>query len=181
MESEAFFLKTERLGLRLLDFADNLGEGYSQWLNDPIVCQYNSHHRFPISRQGINDYISDMQDSRSNIVFAIIELDSGKHIGNISLQCINNIDRTAEVAFIIGDTESWGKGYATEAGIAVCRHAFLELNLNRLYLGTTDNNVGMQRVADKLNFKQEGIRREAIYKNGLYHDIIEYGLLKNEL
>ena len=56
-------------------------------------------------------------------------------------------------------------------------HGFTELNLHRIYLGTSDSNIGMQKLALKLGFTQEGCRTEALYKDGNYHDIWEYGLL----
>jgi RimJ/RimL family protein N-acetyltransferase len=35
----------------------------------------------------------------------------------------------------------------------------------------------MQKLAEKLGMNLEGIRKEAIFKNGNYCDIHEYGLL----
>ena len=170
-----YFIETERLGLRNLVIEDVYGE-YLQWLNNAETCRLNSHHRYPVSISEIEKYIIDVQGSRSSITLAIIELVSKHHIGNISLQCINYIDRSAELAYLIG-SDSWGKGYATEAGKALCIHAKETLNLHRLYLGTAGNNIGMQKVAEKLGFVREGIRREALYKENEYHNIYEYGLI----
>lgn len=38
----------------------------------------------------------------------------------------------------------------------------------------------MQKVAEGLGFKKEGVRREMIFKKGKYNDVIEYGLLCSE-
>jgi RimJ/RimL family protein N-acetyltransferase len=38
----------------------------------------------------------------------------------------------------------------------------------------------MQKLALKLGMKPEGRRRQAMYKNGKYSDILEYGILKTE-
>jgi RimJ/RimL family protein N-acetyltransferase len=38
----------------------------------------------------------------------------------------------------------------------------------------------MRKLATKLRMKQEGIRRESMFKNGAYMDIVEYGVLKKE-
>jgi RimJ/RimL family protein N-acetyltransferase len=38
----------------------------------------------------------------------------------------------------------------------------------------------MIKLAAKLKMKEEGLRREAIYKNGQYQDIYEYGVLRTE-
>ena len=44
MMREEFFIKTEHLGLRLLEEED--AAWYSQWFNDSEVCQYNSHRNY---------------------------------------------------------------------------------------------------------------------------------------
>lgn len=171
-----FFIETERLGLRQLVIEDAQSE-YAEWFNDAKICRMNSHHRYPMSKEELGQYITSVNHSRSCIVLAIVEKQSKKHIGNISLQDINYVDRSAELAFLLGNVDSWGKGYATEAGKAMCTHAKETLNLHRVYLGTADNNYGMQKVAGKLGFTKEGLRKEAMYKENQYHDIIEYGLI----
>lgn len=171
-----FFVETERLGLRQLVIEDAQYE-YAEWFNNTQICRMNSHHRYPMSKEELEQYIINVNQSRSCMVLAIVEKNSQKHIGNISLQGINYVDRSAELAFLLGNVDSWGKGYATEAGRAMCIHAKETLNLHRLYLGTADNNYGMQKAAEKLGFIKEGQRKEAMYKDNQYHDVIEYGLI----
>ena len=38
----------------------------------------------------------------------------------------------------------------------------------------------MQKLAIALGFKEEGLRKEAMYKDGVFTDVIEYGLLKSD-
>jgi RimJ/RimL family protein N-acetyltransferase len=38
----------------------------------------------------------------------------------------------------------------------------------------------MQKLAEKLKMQREGVRKEAIFNNGIYHDIFEYGLLNKQ-
>lgn len=172
------FLRTDRLDLYTLD-ENFVTEEYTAWFNSDKVCMYNSHRRYPYMESENVGYVRGLAGRKDLIVLAVVDRESKKHIGNISLQNIDYIDRMAEVAFIFGDYGVWGEGYATEAGEALIRHAFEQLNLHRLYLGTADNNIGMQKVADKLGFHREGIRIDAIYKNGKYHSIIEYGLIRD--
>ncbi len=173
-----YFLESKDIGLRVLEESDVNGN-YGNWFNDNEVCKYNSHHRFPVGRQELVNFINHC-DSKDKLVFAV-ELKEGKnHIGNISLQNINYIDRSAEISFIMGERDFWGKGYAAQAAIVLINHAFYQLGLARIYFGTSEKNIGMQKVGEKLRFKKEGIRRKAIYKNGAFCDIYEYGLLRDE-
>ena len=82
-------------------------------------------------------------------VFAIVTKEKGSHIGNISLQNIDYVDRSAELAIIIGDKRYWGKGIGLEAWKLMMNYGFLVLNLHRLYCGCANKNLGMRRIAEK--------------------------------
>ena len=113
----------------------------------------------------------------SNIkAWKVIRKDSS-HIGNISLQHIDYINRSAEIAWMISEQ---GKGAGTEAGNQVIDYAFNILNLNRVWCGCVKENIGMVRVAEKLGMKQEGVSREAFFLEGRYTDVIQFGILKGE-
>lgn len=173
------FLIGKRIYLREIEEVD-LNENYQQWFNDEEVCRFNDHHRFPNYRQNMEEYYRDVIKSKNNLILAIIDKETDKHIGNISLQNIDSINCSAEFAIIIGDKGCWMKGVGQEAANLIINHGFKSLNLHRLYCGTSAENMGMQKLAEKIGFKKEGISREAIYKNGKYQDIINFGLLKDE-
>lgn len=174
---ELVFLETERLLLRPLSLCD-LNGNYKNWLNDKEIVQHNSHGRFPQTDESLKNFISSANHT-GRIVLAIIAKDSKVHVGNISLQGINWVDRNAEIAFLLGEKEYWGKGIMGEAGKAMIDHAFITLNLHRVHCGTSTENKGMQRLAEKLGMSKEGVRKEAIFNDGKYHDIIEFGIINN--
>ena len=176
---ERVFIDGTKVYLRALVKGDLEGN-YVHWFDDEEVCRNNSHHRFPYSLEQLDEYISVANSSKNRLVLAVIHKDDKVHIGNISLQDIDYINRTAEIAFILGEKQYWGMGYMREAGKLIITHGFNSLNLNRVYCGTFSSNVGMQKLASTLGFKEEGRRREAVFKNNQYVDIIEYGLLKSE-
>src|SRR5215212_2034651 len=168
------FLKGSRIHLRAL-MEQDLNSNYLQWLNDEEVCRNNSHASFPNTEEKMRAYYSGLQNQQSQVVLAIIDTASGKHIGNVSLQNINWLSRNGEFAILLGDKEFWKGGYGEEAAKLIVEYAFDRLNLHRVYCGTLKNNEGMKKLAIKLKMQEEGVRREAIYKNGSYQDIIEYG------
>ncbi|MCX6723040.1 MAG: GNAT family protein [Candidatus Staskawiczbacteria bacterium] len=173
------FLVGQKIYLRTIDEND-LNEEYQSWLNDEEVCHFNSHHRFPNYKENMLDYYSNIIKTKNNIILAVIDKKNEKHIGNIALQEINYIDRSAELAIIIGNKDYWGKGIGEEAGQLIVTHGFKTMNLHRIYCGTSKENIGMQKLASKLGFKQEGISRDALFKNGHFQDVVNYSLLENE-
>lgn len=170
------FLEGDRIVLRML-IEEDINGNYARWLNDAEVTSYNSHGRFPMPIEKLRDFIQSAYASNTALVLAVCYNDTGTHIGNISLQSISWVDRSAEIAFLLGEKEFWGKGIMLEAGEIMIRHAFEVLNLHRIYCGTSSENIGMQKLAEKLGMILEGVRKEALFKNGNYHDILEYGLL----
>jgi len=174
-------LSDDSILLRPLVVADVEGN-YRHWFNDPAVNRFNSHGRFPMTPERLVKYVSDAELNPNLLVLAVQLKDGGAHVGNISLQGINWIDRNAEIAFIIGEPAHQGKGIMARAGRLLIDHAFGALNLHRVYCGTLVTNEGMRKLAVKLGMKEEGLRKEAIFKATQYIDIVEYGLINpNEI
>jgi RimJ/RimL family protein N-acetyltransferase len=138
------------------------------------------HHRFPNYQQNMQEYFDSVIKSKENLVLAIIDTKTDEHIGNVSLQNINLLDKNAEVAIIIGNKNFWGKGIGEEACRLIIAHGFTQLGLHRMYFGTSGKNKSMQKIGDKIGFKKEGESREAQFKNGEFDSIVHYGLLAHE-
>lgn len=170
------FLQGDHIALRPLTEQDIDGN-YGRWLNDPEITLYNSHGRFPVTTEQLKTFVKAAQASNTSLVMAVIDRETQTHIGNISLQGISWVDRQAEIAFLLGEKDFWGKGVMLEAGKLLLHHGFNMLNLHRIHCGTSSDNKGMQKLAEKLGMTQEGVRKEALFKNGKYCDIIEYGIL----
>lgn len=173
------FLIGETVYLRPLSLEDIDGN-YACWLNDPEVNKGNSHHVFPYSRIMLEEYVKSSFVAKDALPLAIIEKGGDVHIGNITLSSIDYINRRTDWGIIIGEKDYWGKGYSKEAAYLLLKHAFESLNMFRVYSGTTEKNIGAQKLMEGLGMIKEGVRRKHIYRNGEYHDIIEYGLLRDE-
>jgi len=173
------FLIGKTIYLRGLQEEDAQGN-YVQWLNDSEVCRFNAHHVFPYSREDGVEYIRNTTRAREALVLAIVLKKKDQHIGNIALQNIHAVNRSAEFAILLGEKGHWGKGHSREAALLLLKHGFQEMNLMRIYCGTSVENTAMQRLALSLGMVKEGKRRKAMFKHGQYHDILEYGILREE-
>ena len=87
-------------------------------------------------------------------LYAIIEQTSGDLIGDCGLEMMELDDGTT-VAELGYDLRSnyWGRGYATEAALAVREYAFTMLNLPRLISLIRVGNLASQAVARKIGMK----------------------------
>lgn len=166
------FLQGERLYLRPLEAEDAKGE-YPGWLNDGQVCAGNSHHVYPYPRRKAVEYIQAIDG-----LTLAIALKDDEHIGNVSLAHVHPVHRSAEFSILLGKYH--GKGYGKEAARLMFEHGFNALNLHRIWCGTFSTNIAMQCVADALGMRKEGVRTDAVWKDGQYLDVIEYGILRGE-
>ncbi len=157
-----------------------LNGSYPSWFSHEAVNQHNSHWQRPSSLIQVSQFVESLKDDKSKLVFAVYAMKDIVHIGNVSLQSIDQFNQCCEVAFLFGDTEYWGKGYATQSARLAMKHAFQNMNINRLHLGCLKKNIPMNKLAIKLGFTQEGLRRQALFNEGTFQDVVEYGLLKDE-
>lgn len=169
-------LRSEKIYLRPLEVDDANGN-YPNWLNDPIVCKYNSHGEKEYTKEMAIDYINMVQESNIYKVFAICDSQTDKHIGNVSLQNISEKNNNAEFAILIGEKDFMGKNIGKEAGEIIIKYGFNVLNLHRIYCGTSQDNIPMQKLALYLNMKKEGISVDAMIKNDKYINIHNYSIV----
>lgn len=96
--------------------------------------------------------------------------------------CFTNIrwyNRKAEVqVFLKKDVR--GKRLGKQILDTLIRMAFDQFNLHRLEAEIISYNKAAVKLFENMGFKREGTLREAKYYGGRYHDILRYGLLKEE-
>src|ERR1700741_2521448 len=125
-----FFLETDDIGLKIITDEDNL-TNYVNWFNDQEVTEFSNHGIFPMTIKDIKHFLDSLD--RTSLHLSIYEKSENIHIGNLSLQSIDSINRSAEFAIIMGEKAFWKKGYAFIAAQLIINHAFKRMNLRRIY------------------------------------------------
>ena len=126
------------------------------------------------------EWFDRVRKAQDQIVFAILTVEGGHLLGNCGLRNIDWKNRCASFGIFIGNKRFWGKGYGTEATRLLLRYAFEELNLHRVELEVYDFNTRAIRAYEKAGFRREGTRRQALYREGSWHDIHLMAILKEE-
>jgi RimJ/RimL family protein N-acetyltransferase len=173
------YLVGEKVYLRPLEESD-LGEEYLSWLNDDEVTRYMETGAFPVTPADLRRYLERFQNSTTDLIFAIVDRQSDQHMGNVTLNHINWIHRTADTGIMIGRKEFCGKGYAFEAWSLLIEYAFTRLGLRRIIAGAIAGNTASVKVLTKLGFKIEGTRRQHALVDSEYRDGIQFGLFRDE-
>jgi len=122
----------------------------------------------------------DLEKGGDNFFFAIRKLDGDEVIGFIALFDTHHQHGDTLVAIALGERNSWGNGYGTDAMRIMLRYAFNELNLNRMGLIVFDYNTRAIRSYEKVGFVHEGRVRGAMLRDGERWDFLYMGILKEE-
>jgi len=173
------FIVGKKMYLRGLERKDLTGN-YFQWANDPDVTYYMFMGVKPNSIEQMEEEYNRLVSSNNDVVFAIIDKKTHKHIGNAGLYAINWVSRSAEFRIIIGEKEFWGKGYGAESTKLLVRYAFEKLNLNKVWLGVNAENLRAVKSYENAGFVKEGILRQEIHRNSKYYDAIRMSILRSE-
>lgn len=168
----------EKIKFRKLVPAD--AEVYHEWRNDFSVMRSTSPYLDLYSSMETEEFVTMISTSPNAKSYMIETKENVKPIGVVSLINLDFKNRSAECIIDIGDKSMWGKGIGFEAMSLLVHYAFSELNLHRLSLQVFSFNQNAISLYEKLGFKVEGQSREALYRDGQYHDVILMGLLKDE-
>ena len=112
-------------------------------------------------------------------IFAILD-ESGNHIGNVGLHNIDYENRSASLGIVIGEKSKRGMGYGPEALMTVLRYAFREVGLHKVSLRVFQTNTRAIMSYKTCGFREEGIEREQVFKDGKFHDLYIMSILDRE-
>ena len=93
--------------------------------------------------------------------FAIEDIESGLHIGNIMYYGYDSFLGEAELGITIGEREYWAKGFGSDAVRCLLQHLFEEIELRRVYLHTLTSNIRAQHAFARAGFRRlRSVRRD---------------------
>jgi [ribosomal protein S5]-alanine N-acetyltransferase len=117
----------------------------------------------PYTLDDARQWLGSTIDQDPVSLFAI-DLD-GEAIGTISLVLGTDIERrSAELGYWVGSAY-WGRGIATAAVLRICKYAFDDLHLLRVFATPMTGNAPSKRVLEKAGFTLEGIMRSCYVKD----------------
>lgn len=151
------------------------------YINDEEVKKLmDSNIPFPMTKWQEEEWVrSRKANTDFTYDFAIEDLKTGKYIGGCSINECDVKNRTCVVGIMIGDKEYWGKGYGSDALKVLIKFIFEEVNMNKIKLNVFSFNNRAIACYKKVGFKEEGILKKEIYRNGRYHDEIIMAMFKD--
>ncbi|WGV60887.1 GNAT family protein [Brevibacillus brevis] len=171
--------QTERIYLRKMTGEDV--DVYHTWRNDEEVMRTTNPSMDVYTWEDTNGFVNQViLHASSSKNYMIVDCQTNRPIGITSLIQIDLKNRNAECIIDIGEKEYWGDGYGREALKLLLDYAFLEMNLHRVSLRVFSFNERAIKLYERLGFKQEGISRQFLFREGKWHDIVYMGILQQE-
>lgn len=171
-------LRTPRLLLRSLHAGD-ANARYLGWMQDSEVQRYLESRLGTHSLESLRDFIADANRSPANLLLGICLAD-GRHIGNIKLGPIQAYHRHGAIGLLIGERDSWGRGYAAEAIAGISAHAFGVLGLEKLYAGCYASNQGSCKAFLRAGYVEESRQKGMWTLDDRREDNIQLGLTRDD-
>ena len=146
-----------------------------------VISDNTMNIPFPYTKQNAEWWINEkLKETHSNlrpVTFAIRDED-GKLLGAVGLDgMVVGENFRAELGYWLSE-KYWGKGIMTNAVKALCSHAFDDLGLEKITATVFVYNEGSRKVLEKNGFKQEGLLKKHVKKNGILVDTFAYALFK---
>lgn len=174
------FLSGDRVALRPPEREDL--DAVQRWMNDPRLWRPALDAK-PMNGALAEDFFETTLTTEDDAkLLACVDDDP---IGVVSLTgsqygpTATDRARSMELAYHL-DPDFHGEGYGSEAAELVVEYGFADLNLERIEASAGAFNDASRGLLESLGFQREGARRDAAYYRGDYHDMLIYGLLREE-
>lgn len=165
--------------MRIESFSEAwLSERYVSWLNDPELMRFSENRHRRHTEESCREYAASFEGT-PHYFWAIVAHDSALgHIGNITAY-VNPEHGLADVGILVGERQVWGRGYGTEAWMAVCDFLLREVGLRKVTAGTLSVNRGMLSIMNRTGMQQDGVRVEHYLVNNEPVNMVHSALFRN--
>ncbi|MDE5674610.1 MAG: GNAT family N-acetyltransferase, partial [Muribaculaceae bacterium] len=161
----------DKLSIYLRPFREDDYKQINIWRNDREIQKLVSTSFKYVSEAIEREWVkSKMMDNRKDIYLSNCLKENDIMIGYISINDIDLLNRTAKGGGIVLD-KKYQDGIARhEAGILVRKIVFDDLNINRYEGKCLSEHMTSRIVMEATGYQLEGIVRQSVYKDGIYHD-----------
>ena len=157
-------------------------EAIYKWTNDDSLKKLSVGLNKRICKEEASEWIkARMTNQPYQVWWAICSISTNEIIGYTYLTNIHFINRSAEFGGLVIGNKKYQDGFAwIESYLFVYEYAFERLGLNRVYGTRLMEHKQTQAIGIAMFSKQEGVLRQAAYKNGRYYDLSIGSLLSSE-
>lgn len=162
------------LNLKILKVND-VTQSYVDWYSNFDVIRFSNNQHRTFTLEGQRKYVSDCIDDSNSDLYGIF--DNNLHIGNIIINGLKSLHKCAEISYVVGDINYWRKGVGSFAISSLISISKNDYSLNKLFAGTSEENIGSIKVLEKNGFVLEGKKLQHLFYGGKFHNQLDFGLI----
>ena len=180
-----FYIETDRLILKKHEISNSFK--FNEWYNDKELFYLDDDEPEPEEPETLEEtekYLKRLMNlnlhCNGRIEYAIHLKESNDFIGFGQIVDIDSFNKRCYVSITIGEKRLWGNGFGKEVMQAVVNHCFTKLCMNRIGAEIFCYNKRSVSLFESIGFTCEGKKKEYVFKNGIFHDELNYILLKRD-
>ncbi len=100
-------------------------------------------------------------------------------VGAVGFHHLDSASKSVQMGYWLAK-KAQGQGLMTRCCRVLIDYAFADLGLNRIQINCNVENVKSRAIPERLDFKLEGIHRQAKFENNRFTDWAIYAMLANE-
>ena len=151
----------------------------NKWRNDPKMIEWLGAPFRYINMDVDEKWYQGYLEHRSDTVRCAVTDETDEILGLVSLTSIDHMNQSAVFSIMVG-CEAQNKRVGSFGIREMLKHAFLNLNLNRIELAVLETNHRAIYLYEKAGFMKEGTKRQVRFKNGHYCNMHIYSILREE-
>src|SRR5881396_2175794 len=113
---------------------------FQRWYSDPEVARLARYQDGPMRADEIDRFFQLRALGHESLTMAIHQRTTGRLIGSCAFSQVDGENGSAMFHITIGEKDSWGRGFGTEATRLMLDHAFGTLGLHRVALTVFEFN-----------------------------------------
>lgn len=171
-------LKSDKCYLRALepedlDFIYAIENDESVWEVSQTITPYS---RFLIKEYLENSHKDIYEVKQLRMVICNIQDES---IGLIDVFDFDIKNKRAGLGILISSEENRAQGFGKQALDMMIKYCFNHLNLHQLFCNISENNTNSISLFEQQGFERIGLKKDWIFKNGVYNNEYIYQLINN--
>ncbi|MDP9409085.1 MAG: GNAT family N-acetyltransferase [Actinomycetota bacterium] len=169
-------------GVRLRPLVEEDIPLLGRWMFDPDVLHWLQLSEDPAelrTEEAVRERYERMQADPFTETWRI-DTAEGKPVGQIELVEIHPVQRRAEMHLLVGEKDTWGRGYGARAVRRLVGYAFKDLGLRRVFAMADRDNVRVIRLFERCGFVREGLLRRHRLRHGEPTDMVVMGVLDDD-
>ncbi|MGW1798079.1 GNAT family N-acetyltransferase [Streptomyces sp. NPDC001984] len=148
-------------------------------ISDPEVIRFTFPPNDELTLERLRSWYASRTEQADRLDLAVTDGATGELVGEVVLFEWDADARSCTFRTLIGP-RGRGRGLGVEATALIIGHGFEQLGLHRIQLEVYGDNHRARHVYEKVGFVVEGVRREALVRDGEWIDEVMMAVLDRE-